>query len=118
VNEQATFQRHDERGIVVVKVAGEIDIANIDQFTSFVLDAARDANGAVVISLEGISYLDSHTVAALAEFDKRLRTNRRRLVVVAPATTSAGRILRIASLELIVRVCDSLEDAFANLSVS
>ena len=118
MNEQATFRRRDERGTAIVVASGEIDIANIDQFKSFVSDAARDANGAMVISLESVSYLDSHTIAALVDFDKRLRTNRRRLIVVAPAQTSAGRILRIARLELVIRVCESLDDAFADLHPS
>jgi len=118
VNEQATFRRRDERGTAIVVASGEIDIANIDQFKSFVSDAARDANGAMVISLESVSYLDSHTIAAPVDFDKRLRTNRRRLIVVAPAQTSAGRMWRIASLELVIRVCESLDDAFADLHPS
>lgn len=115
MNEQATFRRRDDDGVVVVSASGEIDIANIDQFKSYVSTAAREVDGAIVISLEAVSYLDSHTLAALVEFDKRLRTNRRRLVVVAPSGTSAGRILRIAGLEFAVRVCESLDDAFANL---
>lgn len=115
MNEQATFRHRGENGIVVVTASGEIDIANIDQFRSYVSTAARDAGSAIVISLESVSYLDSHTLAALVEFDKRLRTNRRRLVVVAPAGTSAGRILRIAGLELVVRVCESLDDALVSL---
>lgn len=118
MNEQATFRRRDDRGTAIVVASGEIDIANIDQFKSFVSDAARDANGAMVISLEGVSYLDSHTIAALVEFDKRLRTNRRRLIVVAPTKTSAGRILRIASLELVVPICESIDDALAHLHKS
>ena len=111
VTDQATFQLRVTDGTAIVTVSGEIDIANVDQFKTNILDAARSANGPIIVSLERLSYADSHTLEALVSMSKRLRTNRRRLLVVAPAWSACGRILRVTGLELAIALFETLDDA-------
>lgn len=112
---QAVYQLLPAKGAVVVAVSGEIDLANIDQFRAFVADAAKGDNGPLIVSLEKVEYLDSHTLEALVDISKRLSTNRRRLLVVAPAASPAGRILRTAGIDLAIAIFETHDDAMENV---
>jgi anti-anti-sigma factor len=96
-------------------VSGEIDLANVDQFKAFLADAVKDDNGPLIVVLEKVEYLDSHTLEALVDMSKRLSTNRRRLLVVASAVSPAGRILRTAGIDLAVAIFETQDDAMQNV---
>lgn len=115
MTDQATFQLLEVKGISVVVVGGEVDIANVDQFKQFLTDAAASDRGPLVVSLEKATYLDSHMLEALVEASKRLRTNRRRLLVVAPKETAAGHIMRLTSIELAIETFETLDDALQSV---
>ena len=53
---------------------------------------------------------------ALVDLAKRLRTNRRRLLVTAPRDSAAGHILRLTGIELAIEVFESDEEALQSLS--
>jgi anti-anti-sigma factor len=111
MTEQATFHVRDADGVPAIEIRGEVDISNCDQFRSFLKTAGGQASPAIVVSLENVLYLDSHALAALVDFSKRLATNRRRLVLVAGRQTPAGKILGISNLGLAIPVCDSVDEA-------
>lgn len=111
MTDQADFQLQASNGVAIVSATGEIDIANIDQFKSFVLSAARNGQGPMIVSFEKVTYLDSHTLEAVVDLGKRLRTNRRRLLVVAPKESPSGRILRISGIDLAIALFETVDDA-------
>lgn len=115
MTDQAKFQLQVVKGTPVVSVVGEIDIANVAHFKSFMKDAAAADGGPLVLSLAGVSYLDSHMLEALVDVSKRLRTNRRRLLVCAPKDCPAGYILRLTGIELAIEVFESDEQALQSL---
>lgn len=114
MTEQASFQLRDADGITIVDAAGEIDVSNFEQLRALVRSIGPDSPAPVIVSFQHVRYLDSHTVEVLVELSKRLNTNRRRLLVVAPAESAAGRILRISNLEIAIPLFESLEEALAN----
>ena len=116
MTDQAQFQLQAVDGIPLLAISGEIDIANIDQFKSFASNAARDDSERIIVSLEKVTYLDSHTLEALVDLGKRLRTNRRRLLVVAPKSTPSGRILRTTGIELAIALFETVDDALQSTS--
>lgn len=116
MTDQAQFLLQVANGVPVLAISGEIDIANIDQFKASAADAARDDSERIIVSLEKVTYLDSHTLEALVDLGKRLRTNRRRLLVVAPKSSPAGRILRTTGLELAIALFESVDDALQSTS--
>ena len=118
MTDQAQFQLQALNGIPVLTVAGEIDIANINDFRSAVGEAARDDSERLIVSLEKVRYLDSHTLEALVDLGKRLRTNRRRLLVVAPKNSPSGRILRTTGIELAIALFETVDDAMQSTSES
>jgi anti-anti-sigma factor len=116
MTEQATFQLEAVDGVPLLAVSGEVDLANVGEFKAFVRDAAANSVGPLVVSLAGISYLDSHMLEALVDLAKRLRTTRRRLLVTAPRESAAGHILRLTGIELAIEVFESDEEAIQSLS--
>jgi anti-anti-sigma factor len=116
LTDQAQFQLQRVEGTPVLAVSGEIDIANIDEFKSVAADAARADFDRLILSLERVTYLDSHTLEALVDLGKRLQTNRRRLLVVAPKLSPAGRILRTTGLELALALFETVDDALQSTS--
>ena len=116
LTDQAQFRLQAAEGTPILAISGEIDIANIEQFKSFAADAARDDSERIIVSLEKVTYLDSHTLEALVDLGKRLRTNRRRLLVVAPKNTPSGRILRTTGLDLAIALFETVDDAMQSTS--
>lgn len=115
MTDQATFRQEAIKGVPLVIASGEIDLSNVDQFKSFVREVAANESGPLIISLGGLSYLDSHMLEALVDTGRRLRTNRRRLLVSAPKESPAGHILRLTGIELAIEVFESDEAAIDSL---
>jgi anti-anti-sigma factor len=115
MTEQARFQQRESDGVQIVEASGEIDISNYEQLRQLLKDVSAKSTGAVVVALNDVTYLDSHTLQVLTDASRRLATNRRRLLVVSPHNTAAGRILRIANLNLAVPIFESMEEALISL---
>ncbi|HLJ59123.1 MAG TPA: SpoIIE family protein phosphatase [bacterium] len=98
-------------GIPVVTVAGDLDLENTDAFAATLDRAARAESGTVIVSLGDATYLDSHAVGTLFRFGRRLTTNRRKLLVVAPSSGALRRIVDIAGMQAVLRIFDSLAEA-------
>ncbi|MCV7279951.1 STAS domain-containing protein [Mycolicibacterium flavescens] len=74
-------------GTLLLRVAGELDLSNVEAFTEAIA-AARDSD-AVVVDFSGIEYLDSGAINALFEHAGRIR----RIVanpILMPVLTVSG----------------------------
>jgi anti-anti-sigma factor len=96
----------------VVRISGELDSTNADDAADALLSHVSDAaSDGLVADLSGISYVDSAGVRAFVELSDRLRRNRQRLALVAPADSRMSRVLSIVKMELLVPVYQSVEAA-------
>ena len=77
----------------VVRVAGELDMANVDRLGRAV-DSASASH--VVLDLEGLSYLDSAAIRAIDQAFRRLTESGRTLAVVASHGSRAAWTFRVA----------------------
>lgn len=111
MTEQASFRLREYKGVPVIELAGEIDLTNADTLKTFIEDARLSDAQSLIVSLEKVSYFDSHMVGALADLSKRFGTNRRRLRIVAPRESPGGRILRTANLDLAIPLFETVEEA-------
>jgi anti-anti-sigma factor len=102
VTNQAEFNTEVADGVIVVEVAGEVDIANFGELQLCLEQAVEDAGPGVVIDFTNTAYFDSRTIALLADFATKLRVHRQRVALVAPASGFAARILQVAGLPLVV----------------
>lgn len=80
-------------GVDVVRLSGELDMANADQ-----LSRAVEATSAprVVLDLEGLAYLDSAGIRAVDRASRQLAEDGRVLAVVASPDSRAGWTFRVA----------------------
>lgn len=94
-------------GVDVVRISGEVDMANADQLAN-----AVEATSAprVVLDLEALSYLDSAGIRAIDRAHRQLAEGGRKLAVVASPDSRAGWTFRVAGFGEGL-VVDSLEDA-------
>ncbi|HYM70707.1 MAG TPA: anti-sigma factor antagonist [bacterium] len=106
-----TLEISQINGIPVVTVAGDLDLESADAFRATLDRAARAESGTVIVSLGDATYLDSHAVGTLLRFGRRLTTNRRKLLVVAPSSAALRRIVDIAGMQAVLRIFDSLTEA-------
>jgi anti-anti-sigma factor len=85
-------------GVPVLGIAGEMDFRVVESLNRAIAEAGAADAGAVVLSLEHMSYVDSHAISAFFKAIEQLRLSRQELLMVAPAVTAGKRILDITGL--------------------
>jgi anti-anti-sigma factor len=103
----------DARGdVLVLHAVGEVDLTNAETLQRTVEETTVPQ---VVLDVSGLTYLDSSGIRAIERGFRALRSDDRRLVVVAPPGTPAGWTFRVAGFDRAVTV-ESVDDAVAALT--
>jgi len=100
-------------GVLLVSLPGDLDLANVDRFTSVPAQVAGQAPRALLVSLSPASSLDSQGIPALLRVGGRLAVNRRRLVLVAPQGSRVRRLLDAGSAGGVFPMFESVADVVA-----
>lgn len=108
---EGRFDVEYTRGIPIVRVAGEVDLTNVQELEAALDRASRADQGTVVVAMGETSYFDSKGVRALLRAAERLSVTRQQLVVVAPAGAIARRILEIAGAAEALPLFETVEAA-------
>jgi anti-sigma B factor antagonist len=105
--------RRDQDGVIVLAVAGALDIETAGDFTDRLRAALAEEPRAVIVDMSDVDFLASAGMAALVE-GTRAATPATRLVVVAdgPATS---RPLIITGLDELITLYPTLADAVTGL---
>lgn len=91
----AEVVRHQERGVPVSAVSGEIDLSNVDTVEVQVLrDVATD--GPLVLDMSEVTFLDSVGIAMLDRISRRVPAIR----LVTTARSPVTRLLDLVGLAL------------------
>lgn len=100
-----------EQGFQVLALSGEVDLSWSGDIRRRILDSLR-AEGAVLVELSEVSYIDSSGIAALVEGYQTARTNDQRfgLVNVSQAVMS---VLKLARLDEVFPIYSSVDAAAA-----
>lgn len=85
-----------------VVAAGEIDLANVEQFHSALSEAVATSEGALTVDLTGVTYCDSTAVRALFAV-----VDATDLTLVIPSTGPIGTLLRITGIDQVATVITS-----------
>jgi anti-sigma B factor antagonist len=96
-----------------VQIAGELDLAVVDQLDE-VLTTAVEECSQVLVGLEDCAFIDSSGIAAILRARRRMAEAGNRLAVYAP-TDQVLRVLSMTGLTDNSLVFDSAEDALAAL---
>jgi anti-anti-sigma factor len=106
-----SIQRRD--GAICLAVAGELDLASVASFLGS-LKKASDAGDDIVLDLSGLKYIDSSGINALLDAQHRFsRTGQR--IVMAAVSPRIQRILEIITLEKVIPVYPTVEEALTRL---
>lgn len=111
MTDQARFVTETVDGVGVVTITGEVDIANVAQLKLCLEKVIDERGSGLVVDLTKTSYFDSRTIALLADSATKMRVQRQRIALVAPASGFAAKILQIAGLPLIVPAFQSVSEA-------
>jgi anti-sigma B factor antagonist len=82
----------------VVRIDGDVDLANADDIDHRVSNAYRPEIDHVVVDLGATTYLDSAGLAMLVRIASRLAAARTAMTVVAPEQSVAHRVISLSGL--------------------
>jgi anti-anti-sigma factor len=112
VNSRARITPQEQPGRVRhVQVAGEIDLANIDDVREAITTALSDDPARVVLDLRDTTYLDSAAIAMLFRLAQRLGHRRQHLSLVVAPDSPIRAVLELTRIRTVIPVHDTLEDA-------
>lgn len=97
-------------GVTVVKLAGEIDIANTEETYALLVSSLEDS--CVIVDLSTLNFIDASGVNALVKAVREASLARKHLVLAAPPR-QLTRILDVLSLHQILPTHPDVETARA-----
>ena len=97
--------------VVVVRLAGELDLYNAEAVREALGDALADEPERIVVDLGAVEFLDSTALGVLVEARAKL-PNRRAFLLAAPGV-EPRRALQVAGLDRHFSVHETVEDALA-----
>ena len=102
-----------DAGIPVARLAGEVDISNVE-YIGAELEAVAGREPLFVVDLARTEYFDSAGIRLLFRLAIRLKTRRQELRVIVPPGAVVRRVLEITDFVRVVPVFDSLESALSS----
>lgn len=101
------IESHDDAGVTHVTLAGEFDLAGVQQFESVLGELEAESPETLVIDLSGLDFMDSSGLRALVMADQRARRAGRRLAIV-PGPPPVRRVFEITQLDDRLDLIDSV----------
>ncbi|HEY6032185.1 MAG TPA: STAS domain-containing protein [Gaiellaceae bacterium] len=111
LREQPVIAVEQDGDAYVVRLGGELDLYNVEQVRTALLDVAGKAPERLVLDLAEVEFIDSTALGALIEARATL-PNRRGLLLAAP-NIDTRRALQVSGLDRHLPVHDSVGDALA-----
>lgn len=114
--DQRNVARRDRDDATIVELAGELDLANVDQVGREIYDAMEDAvDRRLVLDLSAVAFLDSSTVNLVFRLQAHSRMLNTALHLVAPSGSRAARVLTVAGTRAVIPVAQSIDEAMAKM---
>jgi len=99
-------------GQAVVTLEGEVDLSCSPALRKELLERTFERRD-IVVDLSGVGYIDSSGIAGLVEAYQGARANGTRFVLAAPSEPVL-RVLRLARLDRVFTIVDSVEPVLAD----
>jgi stage II sporulation protein AA (anti-sigma F factor antagonist) len=99
-----TITARPDGDIVLVVVAGEIDLSNADYVEREIATAITNRTMQAAIDLSDVGYIDSVGMRVLYALAGRLETAQIKFKLVAPAGSPARRVIELSGLSSMVEV--------------
>jgi anti-sigma B factor antagonist len=101
--------------VVIVHVAGDVDLSNSAELRHALTDAATPDTTGLAVDMSDVGYVDSTGLTVLAELARELGVRRQGLAVVAPARSGIRRLLELVQLDRVITLRESVDQATAAL---
>ena len=98
-------------GTRVVRVEGEVDLANAHDVLDLILARVSKETSRVILDLSATTYLDSSGLAMVFRLADRLGTSRQELRLVVPDGSPVRAVIELTSVDRVVRVDTAVSDA-------
>ncbi len=103
----------EESAGVVVSFEGDVDLQTSPDARKVLLECVAQGHS-ILVDLSGVGYIDSSGVASLVESFQTARKGGKNLVL-ASVSDGALRVLKLARLDKVFTICDSVEVGLAAL---
>ncbi len=102
---------NDQDGAIVVSFIGDVDLQTSPDARGVLLDCVAKGKP-ILVDLSQVGYIDSSGVASLVESFQKAKKAGQDLVLVS-ASDGALRVLKLARLDKVFTICDTVEDGLA-----
>ena len=103
----------EQGGATIVAFEGDVDLQSSPAARKILLECV-DKGSTVLVDLSGVEYIDSSGVASLVESFQNARKKNQQYVLVS-VSEGAMRVLQLARLDKVFTICDSVDDALAEV---
>ena len=104
-----------EGDVTVARLEDELDMANASTIAAKTREALPNDAVGLVVDLSAVRYIDSAGVQMLFELADYLRSRRRYMTVVVPASSPMRRLFEVTSFSTVAPVFASTDEAVAGL---
>jgi anti-sigma B factor antagonist len=111
VNAPAAVRVEQDPEVVVIRIAGELDLSNVRDLRHDILERVENSALGVVVDLSEVAYLDSAGVQLLGDLAQRLEWRGQRLAVAAASDSRAARVLGMAGADALFPLESAVEAA-------
>lgn len=105
-----TCQIVNEPGAVVLKIAGQITYAEVEEFEKQYARAASTRPSVFVLDMSEVSAMSSAGIGALLKLDVKMRAQKCPLRIAAPQPNIA-EVFRLARLDGVFKILPSVAEA-------
>ena len=98
-------------GIVVVRVAGDLDLSNLHAVHTAVLDTMPNEAYGLVADLSAVNFLDSSGVETLFRLQTSLGVRQQLFAVAIPPDAMIRRALELSGAQGELMLCGSVDEA-------
>jgi anti-anti-sigma factor len=94
----ARLSRSERDGVVLARLAGEVDISNVREIEAELFALPNEALG-LVLDLSATTFIDSSAVSLVYGLRERLRRRGQTLRIVVPPGTAPRRVLELTGYD-------------------
>ena len=110
------IREHDEAGVRVLAIQGELDIATAPRLAVRIDGARRNGARRLLIDLTTAEFCDSTGLRALVGCRQEVLASGGRMAVAVPGDSAVGRMFALAGATELLPVYDGFEPALAALA--
>jgi len=107
------FRSHERA--VVAHITGEVDLSNVEEIGTALIDAIPNDSPALVIELSDVEHLDSAGIQLIYRLRQDLRARGQTLRLVIPQGSAAHDALRLAGVSTYIQLAETVDEALAEL---